>query len=224
MLSNLGSLRMARFPVLLQPLALLVALACSLSQPVPFITFFPYHTRHLCRTFLPMWQSCRQDRLLAYRHSDTQLEVTSTSTWARKVTSIRVSHPSELYYIPHIRGCKDFLGKSRPTQEVTLPREAVLWTISEVCAPTGWPVHLRWGFPCWDPPVEVDVFLGSLGFIRPGRESSMMRSSKRLGNEREVSLCFLCHVFETALLRKTTFNFSDLWQEDKSDKSSYSKS
>ncbi|CAL1127646.1 unnamed protein product [Cladocopium goreaui] len=38
-----------------------------------------------------------------------------------------------------------------------LPREAVLWTIS-----------------------EVDVFLGSLGFIRPGRESSMMRSSKRL--------------------------------------------
>jgi len=41
--------------------------------------------------------------------------------------------------------------------EVTLPREAVLWTIS-----------------------EVDVFLGSLGFIRPGRESSMMRSSKRL--------------------------------------------
>eukprot|EP00435_Cladocopium_sp_Y103_P019402 s560_g4.t1 len=41
--------------------------------------------------------------------------------------------------------------------EVMLPREAVLWTIS-----------------------EVDVFLGSLGFIRPGRESSMMRSSKRL--------------------------------------------
>ena len=27
---------------------------------------------------------------------------------------------------------------------------------------------------------QVDVYLGSLGFIRPGRESAMMRSSKRL--------------------------------------------
>ena len=178
-LANLGLLRMARFPVLLQPLALLVALACSLSNQCHssrFSMFFPYHTRHLCRTLLPMWQSCRQDRLLAYRHSDTQLEVTSTSTWARKVTSIRVSHPA----------------KSRPTQEVTLPREAVLWTISEVCVQLG-------GLFTWDeafhvgiPPVEVDVFLGSLGFIRPGRESSMMRSSKRLGNEREISSLWNC--------------------------------
>jgi len=40
---------------------------------------------------------------------------------------------------------------------VELPREAVTWTLS-----------------------EVDVFLGSVGFVRPGRESAMMRSSKRL--------------------------------------------
>eukprot|EP00913_Durusdinium_trenchii_P019471 g18304.t2 len=44
-----------------------------------------------------------------------------------------------------------------PSKDVTLPREAVLWTIS-----------------------EVDIYLGSLGFIRPSRESSLMRSSKRL--------------------------------------------
>ena len=47
-----------------------------------------------------------------------------------------------------------------------------------------------------NPPVEVDVFLGSLGFIRPGRESSMMRSSKRLGNEREVFICLSNGPFE----------------------------
>ncbi|CAE7288686.1 unnamed protein product [Symbiodinium sp. CCMP2592] len=41
--------------------------------------------------------------------------------------------------------------------DVTLPREAVSWTAS-----------------------EVDIFLGSLGFIRPGRESALMRSTKRL--------------------------------------------
>lgn len=40
---------------------------------------------------------------------------------------------------------------------VSLPREAVMWTLS-----------------------EVDVFLGSVGFVRPGRESAMMRCSKRL--------------------------------------------
>lgn len=40
---------------------------------------------------------------------------------------------------------------------IVLPPEAVQWTVS-----------------------EVDVFLGSVGFVRPGRESAMMRCSKRL--------------------------------------------